>query len=92
MEYLYFPLIILSAGLIISIVVFIAEKIIKRCQRNDELCYQQVQRVVIIVLITYQELSVDYQFIVSSVTFVRQSGRGPGEDVAPRPAYDVYII
>ena len=37
MEHFYFPLIILVVGLLLSTLSFIAEIIIKRCQRNDQL-------------------------------------------------------
>ena len=37
MEHFYFPLIILVVGLLLSTIIFIAEIIINRCQRNDQL-------------------------------------------------------
>ena len=37
MEHFYFPLILLVGGLVLSSVSFIAEIIIKRLQRNDQL-------------------------------------------------------
>ena len=37
MEHFYFPLIFLVVGLLLSTITFIAEIIIKRCQRNEQL-------------------------------------------------------